>query len=333
MEKQAIIAFLEGRVAEGDITKEELIGILRGEATAVSDSPAIIPVASHSEHSKGLIHTLYGIGAIIALAGISILIADNWETLGVIGRLTVTLGISFATYIFGLVLRGPEQRTFSQVMFLISVALAPLGAYVLLDSMEVRFDYATQILVAAALTAIYGTAFFARHLNILFFAVIAFMTWLYLATVAQILDGNLYTNEFLIKLSIMLLGASYILTGHAHRTLFTDADVQDGKEKRSIRNLLYGAGTFALLGTGITIDGFFNLLFIFFIFGAFYGSVYLKSRMMLILGALFLMAHIIKITSEYFVDSIGWPLALIFIGFFVISIGYLTFHVNRKYIS
>jgi len=135
------------------------------------------------------------------------------------------------------------------------------------------------------------------------------------------------------KWASMLQSSSFILIGYGYHSLFQSTDLQDEKEKKAVQNVLYGLGTLGILGVGIVIGGLFDLILIALLFGAFYGSVYLKSRSMLTLGSLFLMAHIIKLTSKYFVDSIGWPVALIGVGFLVIGVGYITFYINKKFIS
>jgi len=48
---------------------------------------------------------------------------------------------------------------------------------------------------------------------------------------------------------------------------------------------------------------------------------------------LFLIAHIINITGQYFTDSMNWAIILVFVGFLIIGIGYTTFYLNKKYIS
>jgi hypothetical protein len=45
------------------------------------------------------------------------------------------------------------------------------------------------------------------------------------------------------------------------------------------------------------------------------------------------MIYILKITHEYFSKDLGWPLALVLVGFFMIAIGYFSFYLNRKYLS
>ncbi len=92
-----------------------------------------------------------------------------------------------------------------------------------------------------------------------------------------------------------------------------------------------GFGALSLLGFGITIGGFFDIFYILILFAGFYGSIYLKSRAMLLFSSLFLMAHMIKLTSRFFVDSLGWPISLIIIGFLIIGVGYGSYQVKKKY--
>ena len=54
---------------------------------------------------------------------------------------------------------------------------------------------------------------------------------------------------------------------------------------------------------------------------------------MLVLGSLYLMGYIMKITAEYFSDSLGWPVSLVLVGFALIAIGYATFMMNQRFMK
>lgn len=331
MEKQQVITFIKDQLALGSISNDDLLGIAGHEAPR----PALGSPAVHEsgESSKNLIHTFYVIGAIIAVIGVAILIGQNWNEIGFMGRVIVSLGISLVTYSAGLLFRRPDQRVLSQVMYTVAAALAPLGAYVLLSEAGQELTYPIQLAIASVLAVIFGSAFLISRRNILVLITIAFATWAYYAVVLDLVGGSLFMVSDFLKLAIMLLGASYLLVGYGYQSSAHAADMSEEKEVRAVENMLYGLGTAAILGAGISFGGIFDLFVILFIFGAFYGSVYLKSRAMLIFGALFLMAHIVKLTSEYFVDSIGWPVALILIGFLVISVGYITFNLNKRFFN
>src|SRR3989339_191243 len=57
-------------------------------------------------------------------------------------------------------------------------------------------------------------------------------------------------------------------------------------------------------------------------------GVVFKTRAFLVFGAMFLMAYIPKITSEYFSSGFGWPLSLVLLGLVFIAIGYFTPPLN-----
>lgn len=326
-----MLSFIQAHLAAGTLTRDDLLSLI-GTPVAAHAPVAAQPAAAKEASSWNLIHTFYGIGAIIALIGVAILVAQNWNELGFIGRLLVTLGISLATYAGGISLARPDQRMLSQVLFTISGVLAPLGAYVLVSEAGVNFDANVQAITGGILAVIFGTALYVSRRTILALLTVGFVTWAYYAFIFKIIGFEFYEAD-LMKWATMLLGASYILIAYGWRSVPSSTDSSIEKEKRAALNVLYGFGTLAILGMGITIGGGFDIFYIALIFAAFYGSVYLKSRPMLIFAGLFLMAHLIKLTSEYFVDSIGWSVALIVAGFMVIGVGYLTFYLNKKFLS
>lgn len=335
MDKQQVISFIEGQLITGKISKVDLLDIAnnrvvsQGSTAMASDN---VTVSTRQESSKNLINTFYSIGAIIAIIGVGILIAQHWNEIGFVGRISVTLGISLFAYILGLLLNKPQQKMVSQVMFTIAAALVPIGSYVLLKEANITFDWTSQTAVALISTLVFGSALLISKKNILFFITVGFATWTYYAFILKVFGYNYYSADFL-KWSSMLLGISYLFIAYGYRSVFKASDKDYENEKKAIQDFFSGLGTLAILGAGIFIGGIFDLLYIALIFGAFYGSVYLKSRSMLTFGALFLMAHIIKLTSKYFVDSIGWPVALIVIGFFVIGVGYMTYYLNKRFIT
>lgn len=316
MDKSQLIALIEEQLVAGTITKADLL--------------KIAPVKE--EGSKNLTRIFYIIGAIIAIVGVIILIAQNWVDIGFGGRILVSLGLSFVTYVIGLLMRNPEHRVLSQVMFMISAVLAPLGAAVFIDQANLDFTWGYQAMTALIMLIVYSLALVVSKKNVLILVVIASASWAYYAFILNVFGDNFYDTDIL-QWATMILGGAYLLLATGFRSIFPVTDTQDEREKNGVRNTLHALGTLAVLGGGIAVGGIFDLIFIAFIFAAFYGSVYLKSRAMLTLGAAFLMAHIIKLTSKYFVDSIGWPVMLIVCGFLVIGIGYMTFYLNKKFIS
>ena len=78
---------------------------------------------------------------------------------------------------------------------------------------------------------------------------------------------------------------------------------------------------------------FWELIYPGLVFGALFLSVHIKSKAFLTWGTLFLMAYILKITSEYFSSGLGWPLALVIAGLAMIGVGYMSLSLKKKYLS
>jgi len=297
MDKQQILSFIEAQLTQGKITRSDLENV-GGSRDAGTGSTLVIK----EETSSNLIHVFYTIGAIIALIGIGILVAQNWNEIGFAGRVLVSLGISLVTFVTALILRSPDQRGVSQVLFTLSAPLAPLGVYVLLEEASMDFTSGTQVITALALCLVYAIALMVSKKNILVLITIGFATWAYYAGIVKIFGFGFYNTDYY-KWGTMLIGASFILIAYGFRSIWLTGDPRDVREKHMIQRVLYGFGTLAILGSGMWLGGIFDILNIVLIFAAFYASVFLRSRSMLTLAAFFLVGQIIKITSRYFVDS------------------------------
>ncbi len=223
----------------------------------------------------------------------------------------------------------PHQRILSQVFFAISAALAPIGIAVFVRQAEMTLTPAVHALIGLLLGSLFLSAFWHTRRNILVLLSVGYFSWAYLATIAGLFDVTADVG----KCTAMVLGVSYLLVAYYYHIHRESLEKGERMEKKAVENVLYGLGTLAILAPALFFGGLFDLLSLALIFGAFYLSVYVKSRTMLMSGALFLMIWIVKMTSKYFADSISWPLALIVVGFLVIGVGYVTFYVNRKFLS
>jgi Predicted membrane protein (DUF2157) len=336
MEKQQIISFISTQIQSGKISKDDLYSIASGEsASVIQDSTTNKkPTSAGVDSSRNLMHILYAIGAIIAVVGVIILIVQNWKEIGFIGRVLVTVVLALSAYISGTVLRSKEHRVISEVMFTISAALSPVGAYVLLSEANIDFTQVVNIWISVVLTVLFGVALLISKRNILILITLGFATSTYYTTLIKFLSiGSVTNSDDILKWATILIGIAYILIALALKSLFLPQDQSEEKEKNAVMKLINTLGFFGVLFGGIMVGGIFDIFFILIIFGAFYASVYLKSTSVLALSAVFLVAHIIKLTSKYFVNVIGWSLALIVVGFLIIGIGYATYSLNKKFIS
>jgi hypothetical protein len=66
--------------------------------------------------------------------------------------------------------------------------------------------------------------------------------------------------------------------------------------------------------------------------GFVYGSVFLHSRMLLAVATLAILAYTGYFTGQHFVDSVGWPLALIAFGLVLVGLSALAVRLDRDYV-
>src|SRR5262249_36107451 len=75
----------------------------------------------------------------------------------------------------------------------------------------------------------------------------------------------------------------------------------------------------------------FELLYLAVSVAMIYGSALLQSRALLITSALAMLGFIGYFTTEHFLHSVGWPVALILMGVALLAVGTLTIRVKRRY--
>ena len=128
----------------------------------------------------------------------------------------------------------------------------------------------------------------------------------------------------------MLTGVVYILFGY-HYYLH---------DKEAISGVLYTFGSLAFLSSVLDLSGWKPTQSIFwetslpiFCFAFIFLSVPLKSKTLLTYGVVFLMVYIGKLTMEYFIDDINWPIALMIIGVSFMALGYGGFQIYKKFLA
>ncbi len=326
MEKNVVLAEVTRLATEGLLDHEELLHAF--------DAGSRGRVSETRRRHIGITEVLYVIGGSIVLLGVVLLVAQNWDVLNTVTRVVATLGSGIAAYVVG-VLFSRETRTdrAGHAFFLLSALLMPTGLAVTFR--EAGFSVGTagmQSLMAMLLLAAYGASrlVFRRSLFTLFSVI--FGTWLFYSLATWLFQNaaSFYDTLRFYEYLTLLAGVSHILLGYAFlRT-----------SDRPLVGFLYGAGLVGFLSSALGLGGwvpnqnvFWEVVFPGLALGAVFLSVVIRSRIFLTFGSLFLMAYIVKITSEYFSGSLGWPFALVIAGLVLMGIGYGTFAVHRRYLS
>ncbi len=321
MNKEYLLKGLQNELAKGTITKEEILSSLHIEKdTAVKVSG----ITSYFTGAK----MLYIIGGVIALVGIVILISQLWDNLSSLLRIVITLGLGLMfTGSGSMLLKKKEDDMIGLIFQALGGALIPGGALVTLRELSTGIDTVWPVTIAfGAITAFYLLLNVAhRNALLTFFAIANGTAFLYLLTDA-LLFTPFYQNGNIYAYLTMAIGVSYLLLAHAFR--------EGWNQKLSWA--LYFFGTLGFLGAAFSRvfdSGFWQIFYFFILGGSVLLSVYLKKRTILVLSMLFLIAHVSYITSKYFADSLGWPLALVILGFVFIGLGFATVRVSKKYIQ
>lgn len=308
-------------------TKEELLREVSAKLATGEITVADLKRLSGSEESthSRLSTMLYYIGGAIVFIGLVILVGTHWDDLSIALRLILTCGVFAVSYIVGAVAsRESRIAPLALPFFLISYLLLPISTYVLLDTLHIPFDtnfLLPSIALVYTVWSLISLKVFGRSM-FLFFALL-FGTGAMYMYIADILKLFVYVPTDVSAHLMMSIGLGHILIGYALRD----------KAWKGFTQALYTVGLWQLLGAGLTLGGIWNLLYAILLVLVLYASVYLRSRIFLWWGALALMGYLIKITSEYFSNSLGWPLALVIIGFMLIAVGYGTVYVSRRYVK
>lgn len=310
-----VLADLKKLVEDGLVQEEEVLSVLKTESIARKPSTA------------NLQQLFYFIGGFIVILGVGILVGQAWSQWQQVTKVMFALGLSAVFYFLGYYFLHSARKllVFGKVAFLLFAFLLPLGIGTFFDFINISAAGPIgQTLISAILFIIYFVSFLylsgsVKEMFYLFSVAAASGLFISFTNLFLHLSGMAFEQYRILFLGI----AFFLLTYYTKQTSFT-------------KNFLYTASTFMILMSTFSLSNFTTFwLFVYplVLVGAFYLSVILHSRIVLFISALFTFIEIIRLTTEYFKDSFGWPLALIVAGVAVMLIGYLSFELNKKFLK
>lgn len=277
------------------------------------------------------VNILYGIGGAIVAIGIVLFFQQHWQSLAPNTRILVTLGSGILLYVAGILISRTESvRGIAWAFFLAFALVTPFGVWVTFDSFHVQFPFFGYETIISCIMFIWFTASLLL-LRINLFKVFAVISGsiLYFGVTGDFLSKNPVLDiSSAYEYRFLLLGISYVLIGYSWKNT-----------ARTLSSCIYTFGFMMFLGAAMSLGGyspsanlFWEALFPGLALGSMFLSIPLKSRFVLVVGSLYLMGYILKITAEYFSDTVGWPIALILAGFVLIGIGYGAFMLGSRYV-
>ena len=301
---------------------QEIAGLAREHGISTADIAAAVGEAPPAVRAGGrrpiLVRAFGALGATFVFAGVGVFIATQWAGMSSAARVVVTLGSGLAAFtLAALAHRDVRFETAATPLLFVSAALEPTGMLVAFDEFGSGGDWRLAGLVAAGTMGLQFAATFVAFRRGAPLALTVLFSALFWWAAFDLLDVDGGVTALVLGASGLLMAAAMDRAGH-----------------RDITPLVYFAGAAACLG------GLFDLvertrveiIFLAVAAGFVYVSVLVRSRTLLVVATLAVLAYTGWFTAQHFADSIGWPLALIVLGLFMIGVSALAYRIDRKYV-
>ena len=290
-------------------------GLSAGEIAAAIGAP---PAAGDNRARVVLVRVLGFLGGTFVFAGIGVFIALQWSQMNSAARVVVTLGSGLAAFVLAML--ASREIRFDKVatpLLLIAAGLEPTGMLVAFQEFGSGGDWRVAgLITSGAMTLQFGAVFGRLRRSTPLFMAVVFGT-LFWWTALDLLDVDA-------KVIALVLGGSMLLA----------AVGIDRTAHRDITPVWY------LFGASAFLYGFFDAVertpfeigFVAVAAAFVYLSVVLHARTLLFVATMAILAYTAWYTEEHFADSMGWPLALIVFGMFMIGLSALAFRIDRDYV-
>lgn len=362
--KRDILAQIVKLATQNGISAQEI------ETAMLGSKPAKL---SEKTGSNIAIKIFSILGGIFICAGIFSFVGSFWDTMGSAPRVLITLGSGFAAYIVGVIFFRNSQYVAAISPILLTAALFETGGlFVLIHEyfnnhtdnwrlacfmvfgimfVQQGLTFVSMRIPVLLFTTLWaGSSFFSVAFDMLNVAGEwnAIIVGFSLLVIAYNLSDSIYqkilqlayifgAGTFFSGVAVMLykspfpefssaiLGTSLLLVSYGVRSKLYQSTLL---LSYIVSSLTFLYGWFDVLrGTS------FEVLYIAIACFMVYFSVLVHSTVLLIISVLSMLSYIGYYTAQHFVNSVGWPLALIMLGilFFIISAGALR--IKKKYIS
>lgn len=292
------------------------------------------PVETTEKKHFSLVKLLYVIGGVIVSLGIIFFIAQIWDDIGSLGRILVTFGLGVLLAVYGTHFMQTQPSTMlGDVLHAVAGLLLPGGAMVILAEFNVNpVTLWPFISVFVAVTLLYLFLLRVLQSSVLVFYAIANATIAIVLIFAELFPR---VSEQIYLLFSMVIGIVYIYLSLAFKDVWN--------RYLTALLMLVGSATFYISSFLSIFEGnfifgrghsvFWEILFPFLAVGGMLLATKIQDRILLFVSTVALISYVIYLTGEYFANSIGWPLALVLLGFVIIGLGYTSIKLSKSYQS
>ena len=303
---------------------EQIVALARrhqlsaAEITSALGEQRFVQAPADSRVRGALIPVLGYLGGTFVFAGIGVFVALQWANLNSSARVVVTLGSGLAAFLLAmLAAREARFEKATTPLTLIAAALEPTGMLVAFSEFGTGGDWRLASLATTGAMAVqFGGAFrtLRRSTPLLLTVVFATLFWWTAFDLVEMDE----------EVMALCLGAGLLLA----------AVGIDRTRHRDITPVIYFFGAIAFLyGLFDIVESTVIEIAFLAVAAAFvYLAALLKSRTLLFVSTIAILAYTGYYTGEHFADSVGWPLALIAFGIFMIGLSALAFRIDRNYV-
>lgn len=256
------------------------------------------------------------IGAIFILCGVGIYISQHWNELTAIARIMITFGIGIMLLLLAIL--GSYDHHYSRMitpLYIIAVIFETSGIFVILNELfHMKIYSESSAIIVYGIMFIQQTLLFLKdRLTLLLFTSILFGIT-FAGTLFDVL--GMRTEYIEVIMGALTIFLAYRLTATRHQALSSFWYL--------LGSILFLYGMFDLLQHTF-LEIFYLALCGFFI----YMSTLTSSKMLLCSGTVAMIGYISYYTNEHFVNSIGWPISLMMVGFIILGISVAAIKIGK----
>jgi hypothetical protein len=300
----------------------EIVAIARHNELSSDDIVDALKILTPGDPSPdgGIVRRLLAyIGGIFVFAGIAVYIAMFWADMNSASRIIITLGTGLVALVLAILLEDHDKFSRAATpLFLVAAWLQPTGIMVAFDELGAGGDPQHAALATTTVMLLQQILVMRRfQRSVLLFIALIFGTLTFL-NAFDLMSVDRDVNFMIVGLSLLLVSYGIDKTGYSDITPFW-----------------YFIGGAALLWAAFELLKHTPVHVLYLGLAAFiiYVSTLVKSRTLLFVSTLAMIGYLGYFTAEYFVDSTGWPVALIFMGLVLIGLSNMALRINRRYID
>lgn len=298
---------------------QQIQSIIQSQNISKAEILALYNTSPNNPDSSGglLQRVMIYIGGAFIFMGLCVYIGMIWDDLNSISRIIVSLGSGFVAFILGLFCLGDQKFVKAATpLFLIGAALQPIGLFVFMDEYlphtgewSKAATFVFSFMLIQQLIAFLAT----KRTSLLFFSVFFFYSLL--CTLLNLWEIDAPQGPMVIGLTGLMVSWGISQTEHKAIAPFYFF----------WSSILTAAASFDFLK-----DTSWDVLLVGVSAGLIYLSVVAASRTVLTIGVLSLLSFLGYFTDKYFSNVVGWPIAMIVMGFVMIGVSVFAVKLGKK---